>query len=45
LGPTTQVIPGSKRSDVTEANDLNPRKVRVFRYTRGFLLLRRLPVR
>src|SRR6266702_2040804 len=36
FGPTTQVIPGSKRSDVAEANDLNPRKVRVFRYTRGF---------
>src|SRR5712691_2180700 len=36
FGPTTQVIPGSKRSDVTEANDLNPRKVSVFRYTRGF---------
>src|SRR6266581_6513589 len=36
FGPTTQVIPGSNRSDVTEANDLNPRKVRVFRYTRGF---------
>jgi hypothetical protein len=28
------VIPGSKRSEVAEANDLNPRKVRVFRYTR-----------
>src|SRR5260370_42328915 len=34
FGPTTQVIPGSKRSEVAEANDLNPRKVRVFRYTR-----------
>src|ERR1039457_4792515 len=35
LGPTTQVIPGSNRSVVAEANDLNPRKVRVFRYTCG----------
>src|SRR5450755_4851972 len=35
LGPTTQVIPGSNRSVVAEANDLKPRKVRVFRYTRG----------
>src|ERR1700761_9651652 len=33
LGPTTQVIPGSRRSVVAEANDLNPRSVRVFRYT------------
>src|SRR5215470_5000213 len=33
LGPTTQVIPGSKRRVVAEANDLNPRKVRLFRYT------------
>src|SRR6185437_13018083 len=33
LGPTTQVIPGSNRSVVAEANDLNPRSVRVFRYT------------
>ena len=33
LGPTTQVIPGSKRSVVADANDLNPRRVRVFRYT------------
>src|SRR6266487_5681015 len=36
FGPTTQVIPGSKRSVVAEAKDLNPRKVRVFRYTRLF---------
>src|SRR5450755_2892312 len=43
FGPTTQVMPGSKRSDVAEANDLNPRKVRVFRYTRGFSLLGRRP--
>src|SRR5690349_3848031 len=33
FGPTTQVIPGSKRSVVADANDLNPRRVRVFRYT------------
>src|ERR1700734_2833728 len=43
FGPTTQVIPGSKRSDVAEANDLNPRKVRDFRYTRGFSSLSRRP--
>src|SRR6266851_4738370 len=35
FGPTTQVIPGSKRSDVAEAKDLNPRRVRLFRYTCG----------
>src|SRR5262250_25304 len=35
LGPTTQVIPGSNRSDVVEAKDLNPRRVRLFTYTRG----------
>src|SRR5215470_12197392 len=33
FGPTTQVIPGSKRSVVVEAKDLKPRSVRVFRYT------------
>src|SRR6516164_6123529 len=33
LGPTTQVIPGSRRSVVAEANDLKPRRVRLFRYT------------
>src|ERR1700761_5883075 len=33
LGPTTQVMPGSRRSVVAEANDLNPRSVRDFRYT------------
>src|SRR5690348_2733000 len=33
LGPTTQVIPGSKRKVVAEAKDLNPRKVRFFRCT------------
>ena len=35
LGPTTQVMPGSKRREVAEAKDLNPRSVRVFRYTPG----------
>src|SRR5881227_800417 len=40
FGPTTHVIPGSNRSVVAEANDLNPRRVRVFRYTRGDTLLR-----
>src|SRR5215472_9489805 len=33
FGPTTQVMPGSNRSVVTEAKDLKPRSVRVFRYT------------
>src|SRR5262245_32195375 len=33
FGPTTHVMPGSKRSVVAEANDLNPRSVRLFRYT------------
>src|SRR5690625_2286082 len=33
LGPTTQVIPGSKCNVVADANDLNPRRVRLFRYT------------
>jgi hypothetical protein len=32
LGPTTQVIPGSKLSVVADAKDLNPRKVRLLRY-------------
>src|SRR6266851_7992005 len=35
FGPTTHVMPGSKRMDVAEAKDLNPRRVSVFRYTRG----------
>src|SRR5690242_21532243 len=35
FGPTTQVIPDSNRSDVAEAKDLNPRRVRLFTYTRG----------
>ncbi|GII92690.1 hypothetical protein Ssi02_29210 [Sinosporangium siamense] len=33
MGPTTQVIPGSKRKAVAEAKDLKPRSVRFFRYT------------
>src|ERR1700739_3202367 len=37
FGPTTQVIPGSRRSAVAEANDLKPRRVRDFRYTRPLL--------
>ena len=32
LGPTTQVIPGSSWSVVEEAKDLNPLRVRLFRY-------------
>src|SRR6516162_11796895 len=35
FGPTTQVMPGSNRSDVAEAKDLNPRRVRLLTYTRG----------
>src|SRR5450755_1573870 len=35
LGPTTQVMPGSSRNVVDDANDLKPRRVRLFRYTRG----------
>src|ERR1700746_140362 len=38
FGPTTQVIPGSNRSEVAEAKDLNPRRVRLFTYTRGLRL-------
>ena len=33
LGPTTAVMPGSKRSEVVEAKDLNPLRVKLFRYT------------
>src|SRR6266487_2222469 len=36
FGPTAHVIPGSKRSVVADAKDLNPRNVRLFRYTRGY---------
>src|SRR6478735_8600525 len=33
FGPTTQVMPGSKRSVVAEAKDLKPRRVRLLRCT------------
>src|ERR687885_735062 len=33
LGPTTQVIPGSKRNVVAEAKDLKPFSVKLFRCT------------
>src|SRR4051794_17948783 len=33
LGPTTHVMPGSKRSVVEDAKDLKPRRVRLFRCT------------
>src|ERR1700691_4013007 len=39
FGPTTQVIPDSRRSVVAEANDLKPRRVRLFRYTNPLLSL------
>src|SRR3954471_19954559 len=35
LGPTMHVIPGSSWSVVEEAKDLNPLRVRLFRYTRS----------
>src|SRR4029077_6376112 len=35
LGPTTQVMPGSKRRVVGEANDLKPFSVRLLRCTTG----------
>src|SRR5512142_131479 len=35
FGPTTQVIPGSKRRVVEDAKDLKPRSVRLFRCTGG----------
>src|SRR5215831_20756089 len=37
FGPTTQVMPCSRRIVVAEANDLKPRMVRDFRYTRPLL--------
>src|SRR5690625_2154422 len=43
LGPTTQVIPGSKFRVVAEAKDLNPRRVSVLRYTRVSLAKRARP--
>src|SRR5690606_23417854 len=38
LGPTMQVMPGSRRKVVDEANDLNPLRVRLLTYTGGRLL-------
>src|SRR6476660_2659657 len=38
FGPTTHVIPGSRRSVVADAKDLKPRKVRLLRYTGRCLL-------
>src|SRR6185437_16689528 len=38
FGPTTHVMPGSKRRVVAEAKDLKPRSVRVLRYTGRSLL-------
>src|SRR5690606_10795426 len=35
LGPTMQVMPGSRRMVVAEANDLNPLRVRLLTYTRA----------
>src|SRR3954447_21553385 len=35
LGPTTAVMPGSKRKVVADAKDLKPLRVRLFRRTRG----------
>ena len=43
LGPTTQVMPGSNRSVVAEANDLNPRRVRALRCTPPDSTFRRCP--
>src|SRR3954468_8263401 len=37
FGPTMQVIPGSSRRVVEEAKDLNPFRVRLFRYNAGLL--------
>src|ERR1700678_3761002 len=39
FGPTTQVMPGSRRSVLAEAKDLNPRRESVFRCTRGIFSL------
>src|SRR6187200_3443739 len=38
FGPTMQVMPGSSRSEVADANDLNPRRVRLLTYTSDGLL-------
>src|SRR3954468_24857874 len=44
FGPTMQVIPGSSRRVVEEAKDLNPFRVRLFRYNAGLLTNRRAGV-
>lgn len=41
FGPTTQVIPGSKRRVVAEAKDLNPRRVMALRCTPSDFTARR----
>jgi hypothetical protein len=33
LGPTMQVMPGSRRNVVADANDLNPLRVTLLTYT------------
>src|SRR5674476_350485 len=38
FGPTMQVMPGSSRSEVADANDLKPRRVRLLTYTSDGLL-------
>jgi hypothetical protein len=38
LGPTTAVMPGSRRSVVEDAKDLKPRNVRLFKYKRPPIL-------
>src|SRR5450759_1207400 len=40
FGPTMQVIPGSSCSEVADANDLKPRRVRLLTYTCDGLLWR-----
>ena len=40
FGPTTAVIPRSKFRVVDDANDLKPRIVRLFKYTRFFRFAR-----
>ncbi len=42
LGPTTAVMPGSKRRVVGAAKDLKPFSVRLLRYTRGQITARRI---
>src|SRR6266508_5009421 len=45
FGPTTQVMPGSKRSVVVEAKDLKPFSVRLFRCTGLRMTCGRRPAR